>query len=977
MIPTSSQTPLNPYITGRAVTGREFFGRDDVFKSVQSQLSLAQQNAVVLYGQRRIGKTSVLLELYENLPKDQFAPIYFDLFDKGNFSLAQVLESLTEAIAAEFNLTTPAPEAPADFERDLLPRLYATLGTRRPVVLLDEFDVLDYVEEDQRSQTGAAANEFFPYLRRLIENESRLAFVVALGRKAEDLSTHAISVFKSAARYPISVLSPTEARELIDLSERIGGPHFEPGAAGRILALTSGHPYFTQLFCQILYTRATTDNVAVKPVTSQMVDATITEVLQTGDHIFEWIWRGLTPAERINFSALAALLRSETAAATHNQIAELLEQNRLRIGGSELAVAPDRLVKGELLKQEPDGSYKFFVELLRRWVIISKPLAQTSREISQIEPRAELEYRGAIAAYRDKDIENAIHGFRESLRLNDAHLEARLALAQALLEKEDFDGAVREYDIANRQSPELARGGLIIALLRRAAANEARGAWEAVLADAERVLLISKNEGDAVGLKTAALVKLGDEALERNYFADAERFYALAGVGPQKAVAIQTRRHERDLERREKNYQESLQRLTFRAVVAILLVCVTGGVAGLWAADGVERIAAIVNPSPTPSATDTPTVTPTGTPPPSPTASPTVTATFTLTPSATPTPRPSVAAIIDQPAAYALAAAFSPDGSLLASGYSDGTTKLWSVLDNSEIAPLVEHANWVRAVAFSPDGSLLATGSGDTTIKVWDTNTKRALRTLADHQGDVYAVAFSPDGLLASGSSDTTVKLWNISTGSVLRTFDEHTGAVYSLAFSPDGRYLAAGSADRTIRVWDLTDGQNRILSGQGNSINALAFSPDGRWLISGSADHSIRVWQVATGTVVDSIINTGGPVRAVAFSSDGSLLAIATSNAVRLYETRRWTERQALFASAHVVAGVAFSPDNLLLASASEDGRVYLWNLEGYELYTPTPTSTSTATLTVTASATPTLFATATITPTFPLPPTFTPRPS
>jgi predicted AAA+ superfamily ATPase len=59
----------NPYIAGRALSGIQgFCGREDILRTIEARLDSNDQGAIVLYGQRRIGKTSILLQLRQRLP---------------------------------------------------------------------------------------------------------------------------------------------------------------------------------------------------------------------------------------------------------------------------------------------------------------------------------------------------------------------------------------------------------------------------------------------------------------------------------------------------------------------------------------------------------------------------------------------------------------------------------------------------------------------------------------------------------------------------------------------------------------------------------------------------------------------------------------------------------------------------------------------------------------------------------------------
>jgi RNA polymerase sigma factor (sigma-70 family) len=110
--------------------------------------------------------------------------------------------------------------------------------------------------------------------------------------------------------------------------------------------------------------------------------------------------------------------------------------------------------------------------------------------------------------------------------------------------------------------------------------------------------------------------------------------------------------------------------------------------------------------------------------------------------------------------------AFAAGGQTVASVDHFGTVRLWDAATGREQAVLRNpcrggHVH-VQALAFSPDGSLVATGGGlDHTIRVWETRSGRQLAHLLEHQGPILGLAFSPDGrLLASASADGSVRLW-------------------------------------------------------------------------------------------------------------------------------------------------------------------------------------------------------------------------
>ena len=117
-------------------------------------------------------------------------------------------------------------------------------------------------------------------------------------------------------------------------------------------------------------------------------------------------------------------------------------------------------------------------------------------------------------------------------------------------------------------------------------------------------------------------------------------------------------------------------------------------------------------------------------------------------------------------------ATISPNGRIVASGYSDGTIKLQDSETGNNIYTLKGHDDGVSALAISPDGNTLVSTSQDKNIKIWDISQRKLIHTLSGHLHNISSVDISPDGkTLVSGSWDNTMKEWNISTGKLLNTF--------------------------------------------------------------------------------------------------------------------------------------------------------------------------------------------------------------
>ena len=106
-----------------------------------------------------------------------------------------------------------------------------------------------------------------------------------------------------------------------------------------------------------------------------------------------------------------------------------------------------------------------------------------------------------------------------------------------------------------------------------------------------------------------------------------------------------------------------------------------------------------------------------------------------------------------------------------------------------------QHTKAVNAVAWSPDGTLIASGSSDMLVYVWEATSGTIKHTYKGHQSFVGTLCWSPDGSkIASGSGDPyqnldhTVHVWNVLNGQlVFPPYQGHSAQIKQVAWSPDG----------------------------------------------------------------------------------------------------------------------------------------------------------------------------------------------
>lgn len=279
-----------------------------------------------------------------------------------------------------------------------------------------------------------------------------------------------------------------------------------------------------------------------------------------------------------------------------------------------------------------------------------------------------------------------------------------------------------------------------------------------------------------------------------------------------------------------------------------------------------------------------------------------------------------------------LAAAWSPDGTRLATGDRKGAVRM---VDTTALGAMpdaaVEFGTYgvaVWRIAWSPDGRMLATASADGTVRLWDAATGRELQQIAGHGAGMYGVAFGPDGtVVATSGADHTARLYDVATAAERVVFAGHAGTVFSVVLSSDGRQALTASLDGTARVWDAESGALvRTFSGHEGWVFDADFAPDGTAIATASKDGTARLWSVATGSVEATFAHPER-VNAVDFTGSGRTVATACHDGVlRIFRPGKRDPVRRYHGHDGAVWTVACTDEGPRVATGSDDLTVRLW---------------------------------------------------
>lgn len=370
----SQQEISNPYITGIPLDENQaiFVGRQAFSAKLEQQLVSPRCPPLLLYGQRRMGKTSLLYHLGRLLPST-IIPLFVDL--QGPVGLASDHAGFLYNLSRAMNLSaqqrrgiqfpsltreTLHPDPFAYFD-EWLDAIEQQLPKKVILLILDEFINLESAFDSGRLDESAVLN----LLRYQIQHRPNLKILLAGSRTFDELQRWS-SYLVNVRTLHISYLTEAEAQQLIEQPVQPFALQYTSQATSRIMQITRCHPALVQLLCaEIIELKNTQPPQSRRLVVLEDVEIAVPRCLETIKFYFsDIVYHQIDVAGRHLLRFLA--LQGENKL---TKLAYLADHAKLTGQSIEAFRATmTHLLKRELI-EAVDNGYRFQVELIRRWFL--------------------------------------------------------------------------------------------------------------------------------------------------------------------------------------------------------------------------------------------------------------------------------------------------------------------------------------------------------------------------------------------------------------------------------------------------------------------------------------------------------------------------------------------------------------------------------------------------------------------------------
>ena len=372
----------NPFFYGGTASGENFCNRSVELQDIKSIVD--NSSNVFIFGERRLGKTSLLQKLISTLSDDDYIHIYIDLWacnteenavrmcasaftgtlEKSSSRLLkkakELFSSLSPSITLDSDGNPSLSFSSASYQKNdpvleqvlSLPQVIAEKYPEKQIVIIfDEFQQIRNFENDR----------FERVLRSSIQNHDMVSYLFCGSKKHlinDMFMSRKSPLFRSAAHYPIGTISLNHWNKFITRQFSTTGRNIEPETISEIFKLTSGHPFYTQMLSSVLWEISDSND----KTESDKLDEAVEILLNREQYAYMTLWETLALNVRKMLITIAKESNLKTPYAS-----DIINKYGIK-SASTAQKSIQKLKSEEIIDTDNDGVYCISDRFFSLWI---------------------------------------------------------------------------------------------------------------------------------------------------------------------------------------------------------------------------------------------------------------------------------------------------------------------------------------------------------------------------------------------------------------------------------------------------------------------------------------------------------------------------------------------------------------------------------------------------------------------------------
>ncbi|HNW82662.1 MAG TPA: ATP-binding protein [bacterium] len=373
----------NPFSFGVAVTGESFCNRTQ--EMIDLRKAIDSSRKLFIYGERRLGKTSLLKKVVFSLPQDEYISVYIDVwkciteddftrscasaftmaYETGTDKILQMAKNLFGSFSPSVTIDSEGkpvltfgmiPKTLKNTALEEVLSIPAKIADKYPekqvVVIFDEFPQIRSFESDRAERV----------LRSVIQNHEDIAYFFCGSRKhiiREMFTNKSSPLYRSAAHYPIGYISLDHWNPFIKNQFSNGGKSITDQCVAEIFKKTEGHPFYTQMLCSLCFELCEKNEIAE----SSIVEEALEILMQREQHAFMSEWENLSASDK---KLMLAFAKEKQIISPYSSV--IIEKYGLPAASTVQRIIK-KLMEKDIIDFNEEGGYFIVDKFLSAWIL--------------------------------------------------------------------------------------------------------------------------------------------------------------------------------------------------------------------------------------------------------------------------------------------------------------------------------------------------------------------------------------------------------------------------------------------------------------------------------------------------------------------------------------------------------------------------------------------------------------------------------